>query len=297
MPNQKTDSCGICKAEIERSQLSVQCTACSVLVHSVCSGLRNKAYAAYYNCPSCAGVAADGVATRADFAKLNEKLDNYFKKSESDCADLKKSFDAAVADFNIKLSCGLEGVRKEINDCRNLVEYVDASAVKRNVETEAEINMLHRRLNRGDIVVSGLPTAITDLKTTIVSLCKFYDVEITTASLNHVCYISGRKLILAKFNEVSVRDKVMSKYFKTRNLKLCDVIGGDIQSRVFLNDHMTPYAGKLNVICRKLLQRKAITKYKIMNTDQVKVMLTLADGKQEMYDMNKCAALLNGVDS
>lgn len=328
MPVTKASNCGICKGNIGKSQMSILCKKCGLWFHYTCSGLPNKAFAAYYNCPSCAGISVGAVdndtgavsvasslnvisasknnaavddvssaATRQDLNKLSEKLDVYFKKFEEEYFDLKRSFGDAVAELNERFTSGLEGLRSEILDCRKLVTYVDNASSNKIAIMETEINTLHRRLNRADVVISGLPSGLNDLKAMILSLCQFFNVEISTSSINQVFYMSNRKLVLVKFNDVAVRDKLMSEYFKSRNLKLSDIIGGDIQSRVYLNDHMTPSAGKLNSICRKLLSKKIITKYRVLNGDKLLARLTLANGKEVTFSLDGCADLLNDITS
>lgn len=67
-----------------------------------------------------------------------------------------------------------------------------------------------------------------------------------------------RKAMLVKFNSVHLRDNLMEEYYKARMLKVCDVVSGDIDSRVYLNDIFSPAAVKLNQMCRSLLQSKII---------------------------------------
>lgn len=324
MPVTKTYNCGICKANVVKSQLSVQCKKCLLWFHYNCSGLPNKAFAAYYNCPPCAGICvgvanggADAVnpasnlvfnsaaennvvatdcnaaATRQDLNQLSDKLDVYFKKFEAEYADLKRSFGAAVADLNDKFTSGLEVLRNEIVDCRKLVNYVDSASTNKIAIMEAEMNSLHRRLNRGDVVISGLPSALNDLKSVISSVCQFYNVQLSDSAIQQVFYMSNKKLVMVRFNDISVRDKLMSEYFKSRNLKLCNVIGGDIQNRVFLNDHLTPAAGKLNSLCRKLLQKRVVTRYRVLNGDKLLARLTLSNGKEVTFSAEGCADLLS----
>ncbi|KAI8116597.1 hypothetical protein CVS40_11346 [Lucilia cuprina] len=77
--------------------------------------------------------------------------------------------------------------------------------------------------------------------------------------------------LLVKFNSVHLRDSVMKEYYKTRTLKVCDVMGGDIDRQVYFNDHHSSAT-----ICRRLLRLKVITKYKILNADKVKTKLILS---------------------
>lgn len=65
-----------------------------------------------------------------------------------------------------------------------------------------------------------------------------------------------------------------------------------IMKRVFLNDHYSPAAGKLNGMCRKLLKENVIKKFKVLDADKPKAKLIMADGKEVTVDAVGCAGLL-----
>lgn len=101
--------------------------------------------------------------------------------------------------------------------------------------------------------------------------------------------------MLVKFNNVDVRDSVMREYFKTRSLKLNDIIESELDSRVFLNEHFSPATANLNFMCHKLLREKIILKYRIINADKPKAKLTFTDEKEAVCDIGECAALFNSA--
>lgn len=105
--------------------------------------------------------------------------------------------------------------------------------------------------------------------------------------------MNNKKLILVKFNNVMVRDNVMKEYFKLRSLTVKDILGGEVASRVYLNDHYSPAASSLNNLCRKMLHLKIISKYRIVNADRLMAKLTLSDGKDVEYNMAECVEFLN----
>lgn len=166
---------------------------------------------------------------------------------------------------------------------------------KKIADLEDENNMLHKRLNRADIVVNGLPDGLSDFMVIIRDIGKIYNLDISTHDINYACYFNNRKSVLYKFNNVFLRDNLMREYFKSRSLKLCDVIGGDINSRLYLNDHYSPAAGRLHTLCRKLLQKKIITKYKVLNADKVKASLTMSDGRIMTCNFSECASFLDNT--
>ncbi|KNC31482.1 hypothetical protein FF38_07397 [Lucilia cuprina] len=105
-------------------------------------------------------------------------------------------------------------------------------------------NMVHKHLNCTDVVV-GLPGGLDDLVATAIKICSHYNINVTRAQW----------------------DSVMKEYYKTRTLKVCDVMGGDIDRQVYFNDHHSSAT-----ICHKI------------NT---------FDNDEVIYNVKECAELLN----
>lgn len=320
----KTFKCRTCSVVIGKTQASIQCRICKCWIHAntSCAGISDKEFKAHseaknmaFICSSCDVDLDDNGGTEDPISVLNKKLDTFVQKHQTDQLELNKKFDdfikrndedklvlqnsflAAVAEIKAEMGNCLTGMKRDIIDCNKLISSVDKSTKAKITTLEVENNVLHRRLNRGDIVISGMPAGLTDLVAPVISLGEVYDVRITVNDVNHVCYMNNRKQILVKLNNVMTRDKIMREYFKTRSLKLSDLIsdssiGGDLESRIYLNDHYSPYASHLNGLCRKLLRGKIITRFKIINSDKLRVKVTLPDGKDIVYDANECAALL-----
>lgn len=165
-----------------------------------------------------------------------------------------------------------------------------------NKTLKAENNALHRRFNRGDFLIGGLPEGLDDLVQHVIDLAAFFKVDLSRHDVNHVCYINRRRQILVKLNCVHHRDEIMKQYFKTRSLRVCDVLrdrGSDVTTRVYLNDHYTPAASYLNGVCNKLRRMKVITRFKILNGDKTCAKMVFPDGKEVVRDVDECALLLN----
>lgn len=146
------------------------------------------------------------------------------------------------------------------------------------------------------MLIGGLPAGIEDLLAPVLSLGTFFNVPISSSDISHVSYISKKAQILVKFNNVHARDCIMKEYFKTRSLKACDIMDGacrDLTNRVYLNEHYSPGAAYLNSICRKLQKQNIITKFKILNSHELKAKLMFPDGKVLFADVKNAASLLN----
>lgn len=321
MPPSRAFKCGSCSAAIGKTQASLQCRNCKKWLHATCANVSEQelkilsdAKNMAFICSSCDGDyddAGDEMRNlnkkldsfinkhQADQCELSKKLDDFIQKNEEDKLALQNAFLSAVSEIKNEMGTCLSRMKKDIIDCSKLIDHIDKSTNAKVTALETENNILHRRLNRGDIVISGMPEGLTDLVDPVVALGKVYDVQVCASDINHVCYMNNRKQILLKFNNVMTRDRIMSEYFKTRSLKICDLIsdsrfGGDLVNRVYLNDHYSPSASKLNGLCRKLLRGKIINRFKILHSDRLRAKLTLPDGKDVVYDAVECAALLNG---
>lgn len=129
----------------------------------------------------------------------------------------------------------------------------------------------------------------------VVAIGAVYNITLTKSDVNNAFYANNGKVVIVKFNSVLNRDSIMRGYFKAKDLKLSDVIGGEISSRVYLNDHMTPAANKLNFICRRMLKEKKIDKFFIMHSDVPKVRLTLPDGSIAVHCYEECLKLVEEI--
>lgn len=292
MPTAKTTKCKSCSDSITKSQGSVMCRICSQWLHSSCANLSEKDLqslraikANLFICTSCEPKLHNndkndsGIAN--EFRNLNKKMDDFINNNKTELTSIKASLD----DIKSEMSSCLTEIKSDIAECGSKVSNL-----------EVENNVLHRRLNRADIVVSGLPAGLNNLISPVVALGSFYKIAVTSQDVNHVCYMNNRRQILVKFNSVFLRDSIMKEYFKTRALKVGDIIegdGNDIDNRVYLNDHFSPAAAQLNVVCRKLLRQRIVTKFTILNADRLKAKLTLPNGNVVIYDSVECTSLLN----
>ncbi|XP_061392860.1 uncharacterized protein LOC133328309 [Musca vetustissima] len=61
-------------------------------------------------------------------------------------------------------------LKAEIGSCKEQIQNVEASTSSKITELETEINVLHRRLNRADILIGGLPAGLPDLIAPVLAL-------------------------------------------------------------------------------------------------------------------------------
>ncbi|XP_073838504.1 uncharacterized protein [Musca autumnalis] len=234
------------------------------------------------------------VATSDDLQNINKKLDSFTAVHQGELGSIKK----AIENMSAQMTSCLNEIKNDIARCNEKVAAVEASVKALEDENKllkAENNALHRRLNRADFLISGLPDGLNDLVEIVISIAAFFNVNLERRDVGLACYINNRKHILVKLNCAELRDEIMRQYFKSRSLKVSDILpadGGDITRRVYLNDHFSPEASSLNAVCNKLRRQNVISKYRIVNGDKARAKITLPDvGSGFNYFFHSCIHL------
>lgn len=299
--------CPTCDKNITKSKGSVQCIICSLWFHLDCADVSERQYAAlkesnslFHKCGKCTITLKshdDDEEGAGEIRSLHLKMDRILNRMEEDKENLNAKFGSVVTDIKKEFSTTFAEIRCDIAKCNKNIKIVESAAGERIAVLEAENNSLHRRINRSDIIINGLPYGLQCIPDCVVAIGAVYNVTLSKSDINNAFYINKGKSVIVKFNSVFERDSIMRAYFKSRNLKLCDVIGGDITSRVFLNDHMTPATSKLNALCRRLIKEKKIKKYWLMHADVPKVRLTHPDDSVGMFSYEECLRLLEDIQS
>lgn len=306
----KVYKCGICDESIGK-KACVQCNVCAYWIHQSCTEMtdgdfeilsKNKFFK--FICCNCESTIDKERSLYDEIRAMNKKLDDVFNKSQEDIKSLKVAFSDAVNVIKSDMGSVLTEMKSDISNCNEKIKTMESAIATKFSLLEKENHVLYRKLNRSNIVIRGLPAGLPNLVSVVVALGAFFKISVERNDINHVCYLNNKRLVLVVFNNVMIRDDIMKQYFKTRTLRRPDIIGdilirndggsasssgGKITDRVFLNDHFSPIAGKLNAECRKLLQDKIISKYKIFNNDKLRAVLTLPNGDHvEVHDVSGC---------
>lgn len=296
MPTAKSSKCGVCGVVVNKSKGSITCSKCNMYLHPSCAGLSEKQVALSnekpqsfsFTCNACLNDSSnDSVSLRDEVRVLSNSFNDFAKANQEGRVQFEATISKLLSDFKTEVSGCIKEMKSDIYECRKLINKSDAETTSKLKALEKENNVLHRRL----IVLTSLLVVCQDLITALCSLCSSFGLDISKSEIFHVCYMNNKRLILAKFNSVQLRDTIMKEYFRKRTLKVSDVIGGEIGNRVYLNDHYSPAASDLNMLCRKLKKQKSIIKYKILNSDVLRARLTLDGGKKVVYTVAECAAL------
>lgn len=138
------------------------------------------------------------------------------------------------------LVISLKAIKDDVLNCKTLVSH------------EMQNHAVQHRLNRSDIVITGLSDKLDDLNEIVKSLGSHFKVEMTPADILDVMYIKTLHAILVKFAQVGKHNKLKPAYFKSKSLKVSDVVGGTDGRRVYMNDNYSTLGNKLLRYCWKL---------------------------------------------
>uniref|UniRef100_A0A1A9UEF2 Uncharacterized protein n=1 Tax=Glossina austeni TaxID=7395 RepID=A0A1A9UEF2_GLOAU len=104
--------------------------------------------------------------------------------------------------------------------------------------------------------------------------------------MNHCTSINKKNEILVKLNSVAVKDLLWRNYLATCMVILSDIIGGEIRSRIYINEHLPPLCRKLNSLCKRIKKNGKINKFTTFNKDLPKASVTTNDGAVISYELN-----------
>lgn len=301
MPN-KIHKCIICNQNVCKTQESVQCIGCELWFHTHCANINDEAFTLIKEvkslsftcgwCKECPRKPLEKLI-RDEISGIDKKIDALICQNEGDLKEIKNAFSVAVDELKSDMASYRKELQSDILRCIKRVNQLDSSTSDKFSALEYETDILYRRLNRPNFIINGLPTGLPDLLDPIIKIGSIFNVTLTDSNIQQLCYINKGKSVLVRLNNVSLRDKIMKEYFKTRSLKLCEVIGGDIENRIYLNDHFSPGASALNSVCRRILRLKYVKKFKILNKDKLEAELTLPNNEIVVYNVKQCADLLN----
>lgn len=323
-PTKKTYKCAICSLSIGNQPGGIQCDVCLAWLHAGCVGIAEDDLSKFnvldsisFICLLCKRNISSGdngglkgeipnlnSKFDAKFNDLNNKFDSFITRGEDDRNFIKQAISEAVTDFRNEMSCSVKALKADITDSNKQIKQVETKSNDKFAAIENENNSLYLKFNRPDIVINGLPDCLKNIKTTIIDLASFYEISISPHDINLAFYTNNKRSVQVKFNSVFLRDEIMAEYYKTiktQLLKASDFIVDPkipmklLDRRIFLNDHYSPAAGKLNATCLKLRQNKVINKFRIINSMIPKAVLTMPDNSVVERDLNGCTDMLKSI--
>lgn len=229
--------------------------------------------------------------------EVRKQLDPFKLEVQKQLHDINKRMEEVVQEMRLDYDKKIKKIEEETMNCSALVKQCESRCDNAIQDIEAENDISRRRLNRANIVINGLPRGILDLREPITKIAALCNVELRPSDIQHCCYFNGGKSVLLKLNSVYTRDCIMVNFNKRSSLLLCDVVGGEVRSKVYLNDHLCRATSKLLFVCRKLKRQNKVKKFKLFNADRATVELEMTNGSRKVLNLTECAEMLDTNDA
>lgn len=293
--------CGVCDKGTSGTR-SLLCRSCDVWYHADCENVskslfntldKNRSLA--YTCAGCIESPPDNSdsAFKAEMRNGFAVLKAHANDMKNEQLSMKSRIESAVGEIRAELSNSLKEIKQDVLECKNLVVSHDKANRNRFYALELQNHVLQHRLNRSDIIITGLSDKLDDLKGAVNSICNHLQVELIPGDIVDAMYIRNHHAVLVKFGRVGKRDKLMSAYFKYKSLKVSDAVGGNDNSRIYINDNYSTLATKLLKTCWKLKSDKKINGYSIINRETLKVKILMANNESKTFDFQECINFFN----
>lgn len=283
-------TCGICSTSCKKTE-SIMCTLCNTFQHYNCVIKQN---------PAMAQSMKDTIAkTKSGFSFgcqncMNKTSTNTF---ESKFNALEKQLQDLTNFMKENITSQLSEIKTDLVKSLTHSKSFEMETASKLNKLENDNNNLRKQLNRPDIIVTGIPSEnieTAELYQMAISIAQSCGVNLSEFDVNFCTWIRKKTAILIKLNNVLKRDTIMKNYRANYNLKLNQVINTTVESRVFLNDHYVPVVAKLHYICRQKVKNNEIKRYKVINSDPIKVKLVYKNDKEVEV---KFIDLINGKTS
>ena len=171
-------------------------------------------------------------------------------------------------------------LRVDVESLQRRVEQIEATrshANHLNNATSTTIDRLDWHNRRHDIIFNGVPPSI-DLKDFTIKISSKLGLDIMPDDIifcSRLRKFAGTAVV--QFASIGIRDRIMAKYFANCDLTLSQVIGGDVSSRIYLNDNLPPHLLALKRYCLLLKKNRRLLRVIVSN---MHVRIVTPEGKQ-----------------
>lgn len=119
---------------------------------------------------------------------------------------------------------------------------------------------------RKDIVISGIPKQVNEAKAIrelVIKIGAVLGVQVDKREIVQCLRIKSQGKVIVKFGNLFTKEDLLSSYFKKMDLKLCDFMDTNVESRVYLNNNLPPELQRTVSYCRKLKKLGMIADFKV----------------------------------
>lgn len=307
-----SELCGGCHLAITKETQNLSCGRCKKCFHQKCSKLTTTAMKEFLKYKSMLWLCSSCV-----------EIEEPFKQQTSCCSEeniitaIKEIFAKKIEDIEYtcsiidkKVDVHIESTITAFKSATEAVTVVgdDVAELKRIIAVDADIieNLsaavvnLQRNARLTNLVLDGLPENdnTKDLRNTILSISSILNFKIESSDIENCFRIRSGKskvgTVLIRFARKHIRDGFFSAYLKFGNLKLSDILKDlNIHSRLYINEHLTPYAKYLLGNAIKLRNQKIIHNCYSRNGN-VYIQKAINDS---ILQLNKSMLIEMGVDT
>lgn len=119
---------------------------------------------------------------------------------------------------------------------------------------------------RRDIIIDGIPSNIKEpkaLRELIIKIGSVYNVAVKSEEIYQCIRLKKNNRVLIKFGNLITKEDVMKAYFRTKNLRLNQIVDTNVESRVFLNNNFPNQIQRSILYCRRLKKLNLISNYTV----------------------------------
>lgn len=288
-------SCPICAKICGENDTCIGCDKCHAWAHIKCAKISTALYneiskdkndSFQWFCASCKRTPRNEAPSESQLVDIIERViaKSFEKYMPSIDAMVSAKIKVVVDDFSNQISCQgdkIDGIAAQNNLA---MESAAASSSAKEKELKSEINRLSNTINNMersfrlcDIVVSGVPVvdSTRDLQHFVKKLINVLHVNVDQNAESAVSAVFRRRQspkydvppqIVVRLCSKRVRDEIFDRYFAKTNLCLLDIYPElGINSRIFLNEHLSSSDSHIVRSCAILRKQGKIAKYSTRN--------------------------------
>ncbi|KAI8125450.1 hypothetical protein FF38_08041 [Lucilia cuprina] len=282
--------CVICKAPITRKINCIECSICENNVHYTCATKISSVYTTdmLNSIKKSAGALLFRCSTCMDKQNCNNNIVNKIDKLEETVNKL-----SDIITNNILSE--LKNIKEELTRCVEKANDTEALVKEKVQALMLDNESIRRHIYRGDVIIRGVDANLIkstdELYECIFKIAKTLDLELNHNDINFCTFIQNKTSILVKLNSVYKRDKLMHNYFISHNLQLSNIFETAKDERIYINDHLSPLASKINFWCRKLIKADKIKKFRIIRKNMPQAKVTFLTGEEKTLNFEMINAM------
>lgn len=264
----KNHLCPKCNAKCLDTHMAVSCDYCDNWYHIGCVKMSKTMYseltkctdALQWKCPDCIVSKESKPVKMSDFESLKRELINMFKKLEHMADTQCKTLESLKLDVDVKIVKVNEAVSVNTGNIDKLQQQVSS--------LENQMQNFHRLNNLSCLNISGIPKSKDSGhdKAVVLNIAKFYGVSLQPNELLFLRRLVNQHStsippIVVRFSSRNIVEDILAKYYAAASpITLANITTENVASRVYINEHLTTLAFKIQRECLKLKKQQILSK-------------------------------------